>query len=118
MNTSSFSGAFKEQLLAQRTSLLQQLKQLRGGDVGRVEASTEHFIGTQDSPAQLNSARDLELALDEHESAELRAVEAALQRIELGSYGQCIDCGVDIPAPRLHAAPTAARCIDCQEKIE
>ena len=117
MNT-SLSSTFKAQLLAQRADLLQQLQALRGGAVGRVEASNEHFIGTQDSPAQVNSARDLELALDEHESAELRAVEAALQRIGLGNYGQCVDCGVDIPVARLHAAPTAARCISCQEKIE
>ncbi|WP_371134112.1 TraR/DksA family transcriptional regulator [Polaromonas sp.] len=33
-------------------------------------------------------------------------------------YGQCADCGVEIPVPRLHAAPEAARCIDCQDKSE
>ena len=109
---------FKDQLLAQRASLLAQLRSLRGGTVGRVEASADHFGQPEDSPAQVNTARDLEFALDAHESAELDQIEAALQRIEAGTYGRCIDCGVQIPAARLHAAPEAARCVPCQEKTE
>lgn len=109
---------FKDQLLAQRASLLEQLRSLRGGSVGRAEASADHFGQPEDSPAQVNTARDLEFALDAHESAELDQIDAALQRIEAGTYGQCIDCGVQIPAARLHAAPEAARCVPCQEKTE
>lgn len=117
MNT-NISPVFKERLLARRASLQEQLNTLRGGPVGRAEASAEHFEREQDSTAQVNSARELEFALDEHESAELRQVEAALARIEAGTYGLCIDCGMDIPPARLQAAPEAPRCIACQEKIE
>lgn len=109
---------YKERLLAQRASLHEQLQTLRGGDMGRVEASADHFGGHPDSTAQTHTARDLELALDAHESAELDQVEAALQRIENGNYGQCSDCGVAIPSARLDAAPEAPRCMDCQEKTE
>ncbi len=109
---------FKEQLLAQRASLLAQLVNLRGGSVGRAEASAEHFARAEDSDAQVNSARDLEFALDERETAQLRQVDAALERIEAGTYGLCFDCGIEIPAARLHAAPEALRCIACQEKAE
>lgn len=109
---------FKEQLLARRASLLEQLAALRGGTVGRAEASAEHFAQTEDSEAQVNSARDLEFALDERDTAELRQVDAALRRLEAGTYGLCLDCGMAIPAARLHAAPDAARCISCQEKVE
>ncbi len=45
-----------------------------------------------------------EFTLDARESAELDAIDAALKRIEDGVYGICTDCGVDIPAARLHAA--------------
>ncbi|MEI8169900.1 MAG: TraR/DksA family transcriptional regulator [Rhodoferax sp.] len=117
MNT-QINPLFKEQLLAQRASLLAQLSTLRGGSVGRAEASAEHFARAEDSDAQVNSARDLEFALDERESAELRQVDAALERIAAGTYGQCIDCGIEIPAARLHAAPEAQRCIVCQAKTE
>ena len=70
------------------------------------------------SNGQISSARDLELALDDRETTEIRLVDAALARIEAGNYGLCTDCGVEIPQARLHAAPEAARCISCQEKIE
>lgn len=116
--TTPSTAPYKEQLLAQRASLLEQLKSLRGGTVGRAEASAEHFAHPEDSTAQVNSARDLEFAMDERETAELRLIDAALARIEAGTYGQCIDCGVEIPVARLHAAPEAPRCIACQEKAE
>ena len=41
---------------------------------------------------------------------------AALARIEDDSYGQCVDCGHQIPEGRLEARPDAARCVDCQSK--
>lgn len=116
--TKKITAPFKKQLLAQRVNLLAQLASLRGGTVGRVEASTEHFARPEDSTAQVSTARDLEFALDAHESDELSLVNAALGRIETGTYGQCIDCGMEIPATRLHAAPEAPRCIACQEKFE
>ena len=116
--STTLNPSFKERLLAQRASLQEQLNSLRGGTVGRAEASADHFQRPEDSTAQVNSARELEFALDEHESAELRLVDAALARIEAGTYGQCIDCGVEIPAARLQAAPEALRCIACQEKVE
>ena len=112
------TGPFKAQLLAQRASLLEQLASLRGGLVSRAEASAEHFGQSEDSTAQVSSARELEFALDARETAELAMGEAALRRLEAGSYGQCISCGVEIPVARLEAAPEAARCIACQEKEE
>lgn len=112
------TAPFKAQLLALQTDLRSQLTTLRGGDVGRVEASAAHFEPTQDARGQVAAERALELTLDEHESAELRAVQAALQRIENGTYGLCSDCGVAIAPARLHAAPQAERCIGCQEAFE
>lgn len=112
------TAEFKARLLEQRASLLSQLAALRGGNIGRAEASAEHFARREDSPAQTTTERDLEFALDDHETTEIAAVQAALQRIENGVYGECIDCGTRIPEARLKAAPEAARCIPCQEKAE
>ena len=109
---------FKKQLLAQRGSLQIQIANLRGGTISRAQASADHFGQPEDSRAQMVTERDLEFALDARETAELAAVDAALKRIEDGVYGLCADCGVVIPALRLHAAPEAARCIDCQERSE
>ena len=46
-------------------------------------------------------------------SNEIAAVRRALERIEEGSYGECVRCGNDIAAGRLEARPEAALCIDC-----
>lgn len=116
--TTQITAPFKAQLLAQRASLLEQLASLRGGTVSRAEASSDHYGRMEDSTAQMRTERDLEFALDARESTELSLVDAALSRIEAGTYGQCIDCGIEIPAARLHAAPEAPRCIACQQKAE
>jgi RNA polymerase-binding protein DksA len=50
--------------------------------------------------------------------AELRAIGAALQRINSPDFGACIDCGVDIPYERLLAQPAAQRCLQCQRLYE
>lgn len=116
--TKYLTEPFKKQLLEQRASLLEQLANLRGGNIGRAEASVERFQHTEDPRAQVDIERDLEFALDARESAELDAVDAALKRIEDGVYGICIDCEAEIPAQRLHAAPETLRCIICQSKFE
>ena len=116
--TTRSTTPFKERLLAQKAGLQEQLQTLRGGNIGRDEASADHFGAHEDSTAQTTTARELELALDARESEELNQVEEALRRIENGSYGECIDCGVDIPFARLDVAPEASRCIACQEKVE
>ena len=45
-------------------------------------------------------------------------LEAALQRIEDGTYGTCINCGEDISAERLEAVIGASRCARCQQESE
>ena len=110
--------AFKGQLLDMRERLLAQIAQQRGGPKSRAEVAAEHFAHSEDSDAQVNTARDLEFAINEHETAELAAIDEALARLSAGTYGHCIDCDATIPEARLNAAPEAARCIGCQEKTE
>jgi RNA polymerase-binding protein DksA len=45
-------------------------------------------------------------------------IEAALQRIDRGTYGDCIDCGDPIDKKRLAAKPQASRCVECQGHFE
>ena len=62
--------------------------------------------------------RDLAISQTVRDTRELDEVGGALKRIDDGTYGECIDCGEDIPRPRLEANPAAARCIPCQERVE
>jgi RNA polymerase-binding transcription factor DksA len=54
----------------------------------------------------------------ERDLHELRAIAAALQRINNGQCGICVDCGESIDEPRLAAMPTAIRCAACQDLHE
>lgn len=46
----------------------------------------------------------------------LRAIEAAIERIENGSYGTCAICEEEISIARLNAVPWTSVCIACKEK--
>ena len=111
-------AAYREQLLGMRAALLAQMAQQRGGLVGRAEVAAEHFGRPEDSQAQVATEREIEFALGERETMELSAIDNALARIEAGTFGECTDCGISIPAARLHAAPETHRCVHCQEKQE
>ena len=49
---------------------------------------------------------------------ELRMLERALKRVSEGTYGQCVDCGGEIPFERLRVQHAAERCLACQEHRE
>ena len=61
---------------------------------------------------------DLNLAEITRDVTELREVDAALDRIRRGTYGQCEACGTDIDPERLRALPQARYCLECQERRE
>lgn len=112
------SAPWQQHLLDMRTALLAQISAQRGGTVSRADVAADHFGQPEDSRAQVATERELEFALGERETAELAAIDAALARIEAGSYGLCTDCRATIPTARLKASPEAWRCIACQEKAE
>jgi DnaK suppressor protein len=70
-----------------------------------------------DAGANLTEADRNEAAVQsalEHRTAVL----AALARVDDGSYGRCVDCGHEIPEPRLEARPATPRCVPCQSKLD
>lgn len=62
-----------------------------------------------------NFEQEFTLSLMENEEDTLSAIEAALERIEEGSYGVCEDCETKIPKTRLNAIPYASHCVKCAE---
>jgi DnaK suppressor protein len=65
-----------------------------------------------------NFDQELTLSLLGTEENALGQIQAAIERIEDGSYGQCETCGVKIPKPRLDAIPYAALCVGCASQQE
>lgn len=62
--------------------------------------------------------RELDYSLGENSEHVLAAINAALGRIENGTYGTCTNCGKSIPPERLEARPWATLDIDCQRQLE
>ena len=62
--------------------------------------------------------QELTLDLLGNEKEVLEQVDAALARIEDGTYGQCEVCGHAIPKARLDAIPYAAFCVKCASRQE
>lgn len=61
---------------------------------------------------------DREEALVEAAVQRREEAQAALARLDAGTYGRCVDCGEQIADARLEFRPEAARCLSCQEAFE
>ncbi|MEU8803461.1 TraR/DksA C4-type zinc finger protein [Spirillospora sp. NPDC048819] len=56
------------------------------------------------------------LARRESLQGTLEEIDAALGRLDAGTYGMCEDCGEPVPAGRLEILPYARRCVQCQQR--
>ena len=65
-----------------------------------------------------HSQGDIDLALLQMRAETVRRIDAALVRLEAGTYGSCVECATAIPEPRLRALLFAARCQACEERRE
>jgi DnaK suppressor protein len=58
------------------------------------------------------------LNLLQNEEQVLADIAAALDRVDHGTFGQCEECGKEIPEARLRALPYARYCVECARKQE
>jgi DnaK suppressor protein len=68
--------------------------------------------------ATQESEFSLELRTRDRERKLIRKIEEALQRVEDGSYGYCVETGEEIGIKRLEARPVATLCVEAQERRE
>ena len=91
---------------------------------GRGRARAEPYAEIAGSAPDLGDQAVADLLSDVAEGevtrdvTELRALDAAHKRLADGTFGICVDCGVDIPLQRLEVEPEAARCVECQSRHE
>jgi len=62
--------------------------------------------------------REIEFSLEDQADHLLSSIDAALARIEAGSYGVCENCGRTIAPDRIAELPYATKCIDCKWREE
>ena len=83
-----------------------------------IVAPGQMTYGSQAAAASQVFAQQRDLALRDRAIQQLELVEAALARLDSGTYGACQRCGRPIAAERLAALPWAAHCIECQGAID
>jgi RNA polymerase-binding transcription factor DksA len=118
----SESKVYKELLLAMRSRLRGDVHAMADAALNktRAEASGDlslmpiHMadVGTD------NYEQEFTLSLMQNEEGVLDLVESALERIEDGDYGVCVDCQGRIPKTRLSALPYTPYCVKCAGKVE
>ena len=105
--------------LARFRSRLETLHRDLSERAERVENHIRHKDGpvSPDLEEQASERQNDEVvfALDDSINIEMREVEAALNRIEKGTFGICHECGEEIEGGRLDALPQAVTCVRCKE---
>jgi DnaK suppressor protein len=105
---------FRRFLEAHREEVLRSLNRL--GD----ETRTVDFDYPQDAADMCIttlSKESLFLRTSRHRR-QLQMIEAALVRMQAGTYSVCVSCGDDINPRRLEALPWTQYCLRCQERCE
>ena len=101
-------------LLRRRQALAQEI---RAGAAKRAAERDGNVPDTGELAAD-DVIRDVAIAEIDRDAAELADIDAALERLDAGTYGQCIECGTTIAPARLAAHPAAPRCVSCQQRHE
>ena len=106
--TKSEINKFRSTLVAKQTELAPSLRKRDGIAIEKTPDALDEV--------QLATERELMTRNLERESMMLREVRAALDRIQEGSYGMCLNCDEEIGLRRLNAVPWTPLCIACQER--
>jgi len=102
---------YRKELEAKRDELL---------DLVRSARASEQEGGDKEAPdlgdrALSTVIRDLSYQLSAAERNIMRRIDEALDRIDRGEYGICVECEKKVQIGRLDAVPWAPHCIECQE---
>jgi len=100
-----------------RAALVSERDRLRAGIAEGIVAPGPMTYGSQATAASQVFEQQRDLALRDRNEQQLAAVDAALARLDDGTYGLCVRCGRPIAPERLAALPWAAHCIDCQRIV-
>jgi len=110
----------KQKLEYFRNLLLEQRRQATEDLRADKSTALEGDDGVEDSGemSELDLNRSTALDLASRQTQLIEEINEALQRIEDGTYGQCVRCGKPLDEERLKAMPTAKYDAECQAAIE
>ena len=112
---------YKKVLVALRARLQGDVNALADAALGASAEAQGELSSLPSHMADLGSdtfEQDNTLRLMDNEEVVLEQIEQALERIEEGSYGTCVECGSRIPKMRLNVIPYTPLCVKCANSLE
>jgi DnaK suppressor protein len=103
---------FKKELLEKRADILRTISDKKERDLRDVE------VGDEIDSASQQEEKEMFFEVTDSERSMLDAIEAALRRIDKGTFGQCESCRGKVSDARLKALPWVRYCINCQSNAE
>ena len=109
----------RDVLLAERARAGQRAAALDKEFAGIAEAASEPGTDDEHDPegATLAFERQHTAALRERALEQIEQIDAALARLDVGTYGTCVRCGGPVGDDRLAARPEAATCLRCASRL-
>ena len=112
---------FQERLLDERRRVVDAIDNIHTENPGSLGEETEETTFQDNHLGDIATAtfdREMASTLEENSTHVLAEIDAALARIDEGTYGVCVRCGKPIGRERLDALPWATLCIDDKRKEE
>ncbi len=122
MKRKSDAHSFKELLIEMRARLRGDLSAMADSTLKRTRSESSGDLSSM--PIHMadigsdNFDQEFTLSLMENDEGTLEQIEDALERIESGTYGACVECGGRIPKARLNAIPYTPHCIKCASELQ
>lgn len=104
-------------LMRERLTVLEEEISRKLGDSAE-DLNVLDRVGDTGDLSQAIASSEIDLSEALRDIEEWRALRGAMRRIDEKTYGDCADCGQEIPLARLKAQPVALRCISCQTRLE
>ena len=106
--------SYRDRLLARRESLFSQVTEAE-------MSSRERDLEATQDPADMAAnayTKELLISMSANDRKLLQLIDEALERVEGGAYGECVNCGEPVAEKRLDAVPWTRYCLKCQDMQE
>lgn len=108
-------AAAEKALREERQSIVHQMEELGATETGDLTGDVNYGDGFSDAGAATAERTEVMGVVDALRH-QVEGIDAALARIEEGTYGSCASCGNEIGAARLEFRPSSILCVSCKSK--
>jgi RNA polymerase-binding protein DksA len=121
MSTTVDTEQLRQRMLEERQRVVDAIDNIHAENPGSIGEETEETTFQDNHLGDIATAtfdREMASTLEDNSTHVLTEIDAALKRIDEGTFGVCTRCGKPISAERLEALPWATLCIDDKRKQE